>query len=426
MAKAQTRTPTIFEQRLFGVNTELLSHPAAERALTKGTLRAKRSALRTATILSWLSWPLLIAVLVVSFTHLAEQVARVVPNGTSALRISDEVYNGVALANTGLVDTIALYLVAVSTIAYFAGQKAGRLQWFYLAMTLALNAGYVLRHYPAVNDLVADYILMVDVAIAALLILMVPVSIFGVEHAQRVVEHIRLALLAEVTTYQDILAAQEGEEPEEVKQLREDHRIIRERAIKLEQHLNELKTAMGAYPDSDLISLATALNRSALAYDDFVFNLRETIGDAWGEMDPLTAVRHLVELAHDHENATKARLAAEGEVTRLEDLVTQAEQYAARMLAEKEEAERRLRELTAKVTAEWRARQAQAQAALPAPVVVEDSKAAIVHTCDVCHQNGLSATDKGIAGRAKWQKVFGEGVYACKTCREKAVAEGRA
>ena len=338
MGKTHPREPTIFERLLFDVNTDLLKHPSAERALIKGTLSAKRSALRTATVLSWLSWPILIAVLLVSFSHLAEQVARVVPNGTSALRLSDDLYNVVALANTGLIDTIALYLVAVSTIAYFSGSQAGRLQWFYLTMTLALNAGYVLRHYPSVNTLVDDYILVVDVIIAVLLILMVPVSIFGVEYAQRVVVQIRLALLAEVTTYQDILEEQ-GEEPEKEPQLRESIRSINDRVIKLENDLGKLKTT----PNGSEPTISCSPN--------------------------------------DH-GAER-----EGAAPRSQSMT------------EKDDPDRVERPL------------------------VEGRKKIIVHTCDVCHKNGLSATDKGISGRAKWRKIFGEGVYACKECREKSAQQ---
>lgn len=330
----------VFTDRLFSVNEALLSHPSAERAINLGTLRAKRSAGRTATVLSWLSWPLLVAVLLVSFIHLAEQVARVVPGGTSTLKITEGMYNLVALANTALVDTIALYLVAVASIAHFTGQKAGRLQWFYLAMTLFLNAGYVLRHYPGVNVMAQPVLVGVDIFIAALLILMVPVSIYGVEKAQRVVEHIRLALLAEVTAYEEILKAQESEQPEEVSRLR------------------EALTQLQAYTEE----------------------LKQSLQDE--------------------------RTGAEREIARLAGLVTQAEQYATRMQYERDELVRAARKPLGSLL----------------PVVVDAPAREVVpavaeHVCDVCHTNTLSATEKGIAGRAKWQQVFGKGVYACRSCR---------
>lgn len=312
----------VFTERLFSVNETLLAHPSAERAINLGTLRAKRSALRTASGLSWVSWPLLVAVLLVSFIHLAEQVARVVPGGTSTLQISDGMYNLVALANTALVDTIALYLVAVASIAHFTGQKAGRLQWFYLAMTLFLNAGYVLRHYPGVSELAEPVLVGVDVAIATLLILMVPVSIYGVERAQRVVEHIRLALLAEVTAYEEILKTQEEATPQADAQLQEENTALREKLAELQRQLEE-----------------------------------RTQRPLWAVTPKATPQKPL-------ESLTPVVVDAPGRT-------------------------------------------------LAAPAVAE-------HICDVCHTNTLSATEKGIAGRAKWQAVFGKGVYACRSCRDAA------
>lgn len=372
---------SLFERKLFQVDESLLSRPEAEQAILKGTLRAKRSALVTATILSWVSWPLLLTVFVVSFTHLWEQVARIVPHNVPPLPIPGELYNYVAAANTGLVDLIAVYLVAVSNISAFAGRREGRAQWFYLLLTLGLNAGFVFRYAPEVNQMVKPYIIWIDLAVAVMLALMVPVSIYAIEKAHRAVAQLRLMLLAEVTTYQALIS-DDGAEPllkklqDEVADLKGSKEVLERLIQTWEARYNELSATL------------------------------ERERDGW-KAQCLDWTAELDQAAEERKDLNARLTTALAEVERL-----------------KQEAKHR------PLLDDPLAVQTLIQTAPLIPVAEPPmtngyyepkprQKGATVMLCEVCGVGELDATEKGIAGRTSWKRKFG-GKYACRECRDKA------
>ncbi len=353
---AQERT--VFEKMLYEVDPTLLERPEAKLALVEGTLKAKHTALRMASVLTWTGWPLLFAVFGVSFVHIWHQVAQYKPANVPELPLPAWTFNAASGANTFLIDLLALFLVAAAGISIYVGKKP-KVGWagFYLVLTGLLNGSfYIANNQAGSNSFWVNVLPYANDAILGMFVLLIPVSIFAVERAIANVNEVRLPLMAEVKVYERILEA-EGitwhytifdrlfRRPNP---LQEELAMVRERNSKLAQSLQAEVEAHGG----TRASLSDALAR----IKELERKLAEQTVDSF-TWRPITEAQPLVLAEPPMSNGSYE----------------------------------------------------------PKP----RQKGATVMLCEVCGVGELDATEKGIAGRASWKRKFG-GKYACRECRDKA------
>lgn len=182
--------------------------PAARRAMQSGLLEAKQQAMRRAARLAKAGTPLLIGVIAVSFVHLWESVSVYKPAGVPELPLPNEIHYATAAAFTLAIDAVAYYAVACSNAAQFAGAH-NRRRWavqFFLFLTFALNAAFVIRHAPNLpTGFSSTALTALDLLFVVALPAFVPAAIVAVERAAHLVEAARLKLLVETTALAELV-----------------------------------------------------------------------------------------------------------------------------------------------------------------------------------------------------------------------------
>lgn len=193
---------------LLALPDDLLATPAARRALQSGLLAAKRSALASAERLARAGWPLLIAIISVSFLHIWDVIALIRPEYVQELQLHHGLYHFTAAAQTLAIDAAALYCVAAAALAGHAGGGDTR-RWgiaFFLILTFALNAAYIVRHAPSIDpQLQAAVLPVLDLIFALTLPAFIPIAIVSVERGRAELERCRLLLLVETTALAALL-----------------------------------------------------------------------------------------------------------------------------------------------------------------------------------------------------------------------------
>ncbi|NOK58217.1 MAG: hypothetical protein GFH27_549279n24 [Chloroflexi bacterium AL-W] len=191
---------------LLQIDLAMLTSTHAQTALNRGRLKAKREALHNANRLVRWARPLLIAILVVSFVHLWEQIASIKPSSVPDLALHPWLYHGSSAMLTAAIDATALYLVATRATAAYAGDRTRQYSvWFFYVLTAILNLSFVLRFAPELPTGVAEVIPTLYLLMAILLGLLIPVSIAAVESARQRVEAARLALLVETEALTELV-----------------------------------------------------------------------------------------------------------------------------------------------------------------------------------------------------------------------------
>lgn len=191
---------------LLQIDLAMLTSTHAQTALNRGRLKAKREALHNANRLVRWARPLLIAILVVSFVHLWEQIASIKPASVPDLALHPWLYHGSSAMLTAAIDATALYLVATRATAAYAGDRTRQYSvWFFYVLTAILNLSFVLRFAPELPAGVVEVIPTLYLLMAILLGLLIPVSIAAVESARQRVEAARLALLVETEALTELV-----------------------------------------------------------------------------------------------------------------------------------------------------------------------------------------------------------------------------
>lgn len=385
--KVQERTA--FEKMLYEVDPTLLERPEAKLALIEGALKAKRTALRMASVLAWTGWPLLFAVFGVSFVHIWHQVAQYKPANVPELPLPAWTFNAASGANTFLIDLLALFLVATAGISIYVGKKP-KVGWagFYLTLTGLLNGSFYIGNDQAGDGGVwASVLPYANDAILGMFVLLIPVSIFAVERAIANVNEVRLPLMAEVKVYERILEA-EGI----TKHYTVFDRLFR-RPNPLQKALEQVR--------ADLRKAYESLQVEVEAHVD----TRASLSEAQTELEQLRETFN----------------------TELADWEEQRRQLNARIAELERQAQATVTPSEPVDTFTWRPVIDMKPLLLDEPPLTNGSheskqtrqKGATVMLCEVCGVGELDATEKGIAGRTVYKRKFG-GKYACRDCRNKA------
>lgn len=193
---------------LLALPDDLLATPAARRALQSGLLAAKRSALASAERLARAGWPLLIAIIGVSFIHIWDVIALIRPAFVHELVLPEGLYHLTAAAQTVAIDAAALYCVAAAALAGATSGTTGP-RWgirFFLLLTFLLNAAYIVRYAPALDPQIRAAVLpALDLLFAVALPAFIPSAIVSVERGRAELERCRLLLLVETTALEALL-----------------------------------------------------------------------------------------------------------------------------------------------------------------------------------------------------------------------------
>lgn len=387
------REATLFEKMLLQVDQSLLDRSEAKSAVMEGALKVKRAALRTATLLVTVGWPLLFAVFLVSFVHIWHSVARIKPDWVADLPLPGEAFNLAAGANTFLIDMLALYLVAAASAARYAGKKTGSSVAFYLLLTGLLNGSFYFRYDPEVGPLATPYLLYASLAIVALFALLIPVSIYAVERAIGVINEVRLPLMAEVTVFERLLEAENIEvEP------------WWKRVLKRHSRLDGLKKQLQGARDA--LAEAMAELRSKTENYDIISDRLVKLEQAHNKLSE--SLQAEVEAHGD----TRAKLAEANE--RLESLSEELAEKT-RLLAERYT-------IPAAVPAGdpdqpvWDYLDGKQNGHSHEPVQNAVTVALSTDECAFCG-NPITNNDKSVCARVFWKERL-DNKTACKTCRE--------
>lgn len=190
----------------YQIDPSLLATPAAKRAMQAGILEAREQAMRRAETLSRLGWPLLLGIIFVSFLHIWESVAAIVPTSVEALHLPAIVYHAASAALTIGIDLVALYVVAAGSIAVAAGGKRNTTAIVFLfGITLILNLVYVARYAPLPTGWRDTMEPLTGVALLILLPGFVPLSMWAIESTREELEHARLGLVVETVALRQLL-----------------------------------------------------------------------------------------------------------------------------------------------------------------------------------------------------------------------------
>lgn len=194
--------------KLPDIPAEVLASPQAQRAMLAGLLKAKREALASAERLARWGRPLLIAIILVSFVHLWETIAKIAPPDVGRLRLPDWVHHATAAALTLAIDAAALFASAAGGAARLAGHRpTERGKWFFLLLTFTLNMAFVARYAPALPESVRSLALpTLDLLFLVALPAFIPVAIVAIEHANDLVQVLRLKLITETTALEQLIA----------------------------------------------------------------------------------------------------------------------------------------------------------------------------------------------------------------------------
>lgn len=191
---------------VFRLDAELMDRPEAQRARLHGVLLAKHEALRTARRLVRLAMPLIVAVLVVSFVHLWQEVSGIVPAYVQPLQLWGPVYH---ISNAALIisiDCVAVYLLASRKVLTYIGEtRQGAAIWFFYVLTALLNGVVIFAQMPGLPAWLDWFEGAGRVVVAFMLAVLVPLSIAAIERAHHVAEYARLMLIVDIQTLHGLI-----------------------------------------------------------------------------------------------------------------------------------------------------------------------------------------------------------------------------
>lgn len=179
----------------------------AKIARYKGILTAKESALKSVSRVSnvgkILSWPIVF----VSGIHVWETMSTFRPDVVPALPLPEWVYYTSAGLFTVVIDIAIVYIVKAYSLASYTKKVVNPSQLiFFYAVTCLLNAAFIISHTGTLTTEVRITLSnFFSVMFAILLPLFVPLSLYTIEEANKLLETVRLSLIVDTETLKGML-----------------------------------------------------------------------------------------------------------------------------------------------------------------------------------------------------------------------------